>query len=261
MMTLQAVRGNGFVQASTQIAVGVPATYAYQIGGLPPDFYRVRAQHQGAASHQGSSFAEVEVVAGATASLSVKVFTGVNNITGSILYTGNQNFGNFIIAATTHTDFERQPVFFGTASVASPGAYSLTNLFAPNTYYLVTCRDGNNDFDCDGPGLHTTPPRARSAVSRSTWPRFPSRPGREPPGSTSRSSTRAPSTRPSACRAAQAASPWSSRRARVPAALRATSENRRRVIVPAASGGESSPSSASAAGDQSLLRLPGLQLQ
>ncbi|MBI5623888.1 MAG: SBBP repeat-containing protein [Elusimicrobia bacterium] len=140
------------VAVATITGVGAPTTYAYSFGQLPPGWYGVSAQHLNSLypDHKGKGGAKVYVPQSGTTYFDVTMTLGYANIGGNLLYSGVQNYGNFVVIATTHTDLGHA-VVFGSAAVTAAGPYTLANLPAPQTYFLVAIRDGNNNEDLDGP--------------------------------------------------------------------------------------------------------------
>ncbi|MBI5883858.1 MAG: hypothetical protein HZB91_12235 [Elusimicrobia bacterium] len=132
--------------------VGAPTSYPYSFSGLPPGWYGVKAQHDNASytDHVGYSGNKAYVAKGGNSYLDVNMALGLGDIGGSLSYSGNQNFGNFLVVAATQTDLGHA-VVFGSAAVTAAGPYTVANLPAPATYYLFAIRDGNNNEDLDGP--------------------------------------------------------------------------------------------------------------
>lgn len=170
------------VVATTTVAMsgGTPVSggreYGYIMGGLPGGNYVLQATVENVPTQTGRTFSPVSLTAGSTTTgVNFAVALGTGAISGVLSYSGFQNYGNFLIAAATHTDFSRNPVLFGNLSQPSSGAFSMTGLPTPNTFYIVAFRDGNWNMRPDGPepfGVHGNSSGAVSNLSSLFTPVF-----------------------------------------------------------------------------------------
>ncbi len=127
----------------TSFGVAASSSYPYFIGGLPPGQYDLSVQH-GSSSDYGLSVQEAHVSAGATSYLDATMYKATGAITGLISYSGVLGVGAFDVGVATVTDFTGEVHFFGSFSSTAPaGAYAISGLPAPATYYVVAFRDGD----------------------------------------------------------------------------------------------------------------------
>lgn len=141
----------GVATASQTIGITLATTYyPYLFDLMPPGEYTLGVMHQ-LSGDFGTSGGAASLAAGATVQLDAVMYQGVGTISGTLGYAGVLNYGLFNVAASTASDFTRDVKFFSTAQLSTPGVYTLTNLPAPNTYYVVGYRDGNYNNRPDGP--------------------------------------------------------------------------------------------------------------
>ncbi|MFH2203652.1 MAG: hypothetical protein ABIJ96_11090 [Elusimicrobiota bacterium] len=140
-------------QSTYTVAVAAGQTqYPYSLSGLAPGEYYVDGDWSVDPGHYGNTYARFDVPAGSTKTgVNFELSLGVGSIAGNIIYTGVQNFGSFFVGASTVTDFESDVAFIGETTLAGPGAFTISGLLSPNTYYLIAFRDGNNDDEPNGP--------------------------------------------------------------------------------------------------------------
>lgn len=142
---------SGSPAGSVSFGVASSSAYPYIIHGLPPGFYDLSAVNSGSPGDVGRSGQAVQVTAGATSYLDAVMYQSTSSIAGSLSYAGVLNYGDYHVGAATVTDFNGEVHFFGGFDSPSPGAYMVSNLPAPATYYVVAYRDGNGDGKPDGP--------------------------------------------------------------------------------------------------------------
>jgi uncharacterized protein (DUF2141 family) len=148
----------GFNNANSPvITIDVPVTggttlYTYILPGLPADqypgpYYQVQAAIQGAPSQSGGTVNAVFVQDGSTASgVNFAMSLGSGSIAGIMTYTGAQNGSNNYFLGIFDSSFEN----IGGISTGSTGAYLLTGLPTPATYYIAGYLDVNGDGQPDG---------------------------------------------------------------------------------------------------------------
>ncbi len=160
---------NQVAVATVSFGVSSSSAYPFIINGLAPGVYTIAATNS-ANSDLGVSVQETQVQAGATSYTDLVMYQGTGNIYGTISYAGVLGQGSFHVGVATVTDFTGQVHFYGGYSSSSAGAYSITALPAPATYYLVAYRDGDNNNKPNGAeplGYYGTP-----GGSLSTLPSF-----------------------------------------------------------------------------------------
>lgn len=148
-LTIQA-RLNGVTpMGSTSVGVTVSTATAFTVNSLPPGSYDLLVQNTN--TDFGLSGQSVQVTAGATATLDAVMYQSTGSISGTIAYTGVQNYGAFQIGVATVTDYTGDVYFFGSYNAAAPGGFSIAGLPAPATYYVVGYRDGDGNNKPNGP--------------------------------------------------------------------------------------------------------------
>jgi uncharacterized protein (DUF2141 family) len=133
------------------VGVGV-ATFNYVLQGLNPGFYWVDAYVSTQPAHKGGLPNGFYVNADSTqTNRSFPLALGAGTIEGSISYTGVMSFGQYVVVASTMSDWEREVSFLGRVTLSSSGSYTLSDLPAPNTYRVAAFLDGNYNGEPDGP--------------------------------------------------------------------------------------------------------------
>ena len=135
---------------ATSFGVAASSSYPFFLQSLPPGSYELDVTH-GSSSDFGKSNQKVDVTAGATTYLNAVMFQSTGAISGTLSYGGVIGQGDFHVGVATVTDFSGVVHFFGGFSSPTLGAYAISGLPAPATYYLVTYRDGNGNNKPDGP--------------------------------------------------------------------------------------------------------------
>ncbi|MFA5140012.1 MAG: hypothetical protein WC728_12335 [Elusimicrobiota bacterium] len=131
--------------------VGV-TTYTYALPQMNPGYYWVGAFVVDDPTHKGGLPNGFYVNADSTQTdRSFPLALGVGVIEGNISYTGIMNFGQYVVVAATTSNWEREVSFLGNKVQAASGTYTLSDLPAPNSYYLAAFLDGNYDGEPDGP--------------------------------------------------------------------------------------------------------------
>jgi uncharacterized protein (DUF2141 family) len=140
------------VYSTTIVTLSGSGNYTYELAGLPPQNYLVNAFVGADPTQKGGIEFPISVVAGSTAAnTDFDLSLGESSISGTLSYSGVQDFGDFIIVASTSSDFEKEPIILGEAFQSTTGAFTIANLPFPNTYYIVAFRDGNSNYEPDGP--------------------------------------------------------------------------------------------------------------
>lgn len=142
-----------YVNSVTTLAVTVAPSMSYQFTGLRPNFYLIDAFVGHNPTHKGGISNALYASAGSTSTVGFGLSQGFSSISGTLLYSGVQSFSqaNYLVVAATVSNWEGQVNFIGELSQPSSGSYTLANLPAPATYYLAAVRDGNFNFEPDGP--------------------------------------------------------------------------------------------------------------
>jgi len=122
----------------TQLPIGEYGLYAY-VGDSPEQ------------SGGTGEFDHIHLAAGATEYVSFPLKLGAGTITGTLTYDGVMDFGPYRVFATTSTDFEKGVKFEVIHTTDEAGGYTMSDIPAPATYYILATRDGNYDNNVEGP--------------------------------------------------------------------------------------------------------------
>jgi hypothetical protein len=128
------------------------SVYPYEFTALPPStLYIIDAFIAASPTQTGRSQANISVSMGSTVTgVNFGMSLGQASLSGTVSYSGIQNYGDYILSVTTTTDFSRDVVYFGSFSSPVAGGYSIPNLPAPSTYYIIGFRDVNYNRLPDG---------------------------------------------------------------------------------------------------------------
>lgn len=176
------VQGTGYITAyrygaafsSTTVSfLAAMPSYAFSFPSLPPGEYTLGVTHSASADFGVSG--KATLAAGATAQLDVFMYQGTGGISGPIGYSGVLDYGDFFVAASTSSDLTKEVRFAADYRSASFAPYTLSNLPAPATYYVVGFRDGNFNGRPDGPepfGYYGAPGGSPSSFASFATPVF-----------------------------------------------------------------------------------------
>ncbi|MFA6030149.1 MAG: hypothetical protein WC969_09865 [Elusimicrobiota bacterium] len=126
--------------SGTPVAGG--RTYAFSISGLPQNSYRVEAELSVDVAKNAKTEREFYCQANSTTTVALTIPLGFGSIAGTVNYpsTGTTTWGDYIILAATHTNMQGEVDFVGIHSQSSSGAYTMSGLPSPATYYLLSYR-------------------------------------------------------------------------------------------------------------------------